>query len=248
MKKWFIVMLAAMLVCISTGAMAMGWGRIDVPEPTYTATVTKLDKVDTTSGTAYVPAPNKLAGVGTIVYFTAKLTDADGNAVQGEIRLTDMEALYYDGEVIAAIVTGAYPAVKISYESYSALGELEYGGKPVMINGDTVKIGDLTFTRKKGVAVDVVTAGSLGDITSALGNLGMTLDDIYSGRIYMDDAALITNLGQHIQVEGVAKWYTDAATITPTLPQTGDAPTYMGIGCVGMGVVAALCARRRKKD
>lgn len=25
MKKWFIVMLAAMLVCISTGAMAMGW-------------------------------------------------------------------------------------------------------------------------------------------------------------------------------------------------------------------------------
>ena len=53
MKRYFAMVLAVVLLCICTGAVAMGWGRTDNPPPTYTVTVTKLDKVATTSGAAY---------------------------------------------------------------------------------------------------------------------------------------------------------------------------------------------------
>lgn len=52
MKRYFAMVLAVVLLCICTGAMAMGWGLTDNPPPTYTVTVTKLDKVATTSGAA----------------------------------------------------------------------------------------------------------------------------------------------------------------------------------------------------
>lgn len=228
MKRYFAMLLAVVLLCICTGAVAMGWGRTDNPPPTYTVTVTKLDKVATTSGAAYTPAPGKAATVGTVVYFTAKFADAEGNPVQGTINLTDMDVLYLDGDVVAAIVTGAYPAVRAVYKYTTPLAELTYDGKPVTINGDTVTIGSLTFTRKNGLAVDVSTAGSLGELTKELAALGMTLDDIYAGRVYMDDAALVANLGKNVKAEGVARWHTAESTAVPGLPQTGSAPVYIG--------------------
>ena len=228
MKRYFAMVLAAVLLCICTGAMAMGWGRTDNPPPTYTVTVTKLDKVATSSGAAYTPAPGKAATVGTVVYFTAKFLDAEGNPVQGTINLTDMDVLYLDGDVVAAIVTGAYPAVRAVYKYTTPLAELTYDGKPVTISGDTVTIGSLTFTRKNGLAVDVSTAGSLGELTKELAALGMTLDDIYAGRVYMDDAALVANLGKNVKAEGVARWYTAESPAVPGLPQTGSAPVYVG--------------------
>ena len=74
MKKYFAMLLVVVLLCICTGAVAMGWGRTDNPPPTYTVTVTKLDKVATTSGAAYTPAPGKAATVGTVfsLYTTSK--------------------------------------------------------------------------------------------------------------------------------------------------------------------------------
>ena len=228
MKRYFAMVLAVVLLCICTGAMAMGWGRADNPPPTYTVTVTKLDKVATTSGAAYTPAPGKAATVGTVVYFTAKFLDAEGNPVQGTINLTDMDVLYLDGDVVAAIVTGTYPAVRAVYKYTTPLAELTYDGKPVTISGDTVTIGSLTFTRKNGLAVDVSTAGSLGELTKELAALGMTLDDIYAGRVYMDDAALVANLGKNVKAEGVARWYTAESPAVPGLPQTGSAPVYIG--------------------
>lgn len=240
MKRYFAMVLAVALLCICTGAMAMGWGRADNPPPTYTVTITKLDKVATTSGAAYTPAPGKAATVGTVVYFTAKFADAEGNPVQGTINLTDMDVLYLDGDVVAAIVTGAYPAVRAVYKYTTPLAELTYGGKPVTIIGDTVTIGGLTFTRKNGLAVDVSTAGSLGELTKELAALGMTLDDIYAGRVYMDDAALVANLGKNVKAEGVARWYTAESPAVPGLPQTGSAPVYIGyimiLAALGVGV------------
>lgn len=229
MKRYFATVLAVALLCICTGAVAMGWGRTDNPPPTYTVTVTKLDKVATTSGTAYTPAPGKTAAVGTVVYFTAKIADAEGNPVQGTINLTDMDVLYLDGDVVAAIVTGASPAVRAVYKYTTPLAELTYDGKPVTISGDTVTIGSLTFTRRNGVAVDVSIAGGLADLTRELNALSMTLDDIYAGKIYMDDAALVANLGQHIKAEATAVWGADGVVVrTPDLPQTGAAPVYIG--------------------
>lgn len=228
MKRYFAMLLAIVLLCICTGVMAMGWGRTDNPPPTYTVTVTKLDKVATTSGAAYTPAPGKAATVGAVVYFTAKFLDAEGNPVQGTINLSDMDVLYLDGDVVAAIVTGTYPAVRAVYEYTTPLAELTYDGKPVTISGDTVTIGSLTFTRHNGVAVDVSIAGGLSDLTRELNALGMTLDDIYAGRVYMDDAALVANLGQNIKAEGVARWYTAESPAVPGLPQTGSAPVYIG--------------------
>lgn len=229
MKKYLATLLAAALLCIGTGAMAMGWGRTDNPPPTYTVTITKLDKVATTNGAAYTPAPGKAATVGTVVYFTAKFLDAEGNPVQGTINLTDMDVLYLDGDVVAAIVTGAYPTVRAAYEYTTPLADLTYDGKPVTISGDTVTIGSLTFTRRNGVAVDVSIAGGLADLTRELNALSMTLDDIYAGKIYMDDAALVANLGQYIKAEATAVWGADGVVVrTPDLPQTGSAPMYVG--------------------
>ncbi len=228
MKKYLAMLLAVVLLCICTGAMAMSWGRTDNPPPTYTVTVTKLDKVATTSGAAYTPASGKTATVGTVVYFTAKFLDAEGNPVQGAINLTDMEVLYLDGDVVAAIVTGSYPAVRAVYEYATPLADLTYDGKPVTISGDTVTIGSLTFTRRNGVAVDVSIAGGLADLTRELNALNMTLDDIYAGKIYMDGAALVANLGENVKAEGVARWYTTEAPAVPDLPQTGSAPVYVG--------------------
>ena len=228
MKRYFAMLLAIALLCICTGAMAMGWGRTDNPPPTYTVTVTKLDKVATTSGAAYTPAPGKAATVGTVVYFTAKFADAEGNPVQGTINLSDMDVLYLDGDVVAAIVTGTYPAVRAVYEYTTPLAELTYDGKPVTISGDTVTIGSLTFTRRNGVAIDVSIAGGLADLTRELNALSMTLDDIYAGKIYMDDAALVANLGKNVKAEGVARWYTAESPAVPGLPQTGSAPVYIG--------------------
>lgn len=229
MKRYFAMVLAVVLLCICTGAVAMGWGRADnPPPPDYTATVTKLERVATTGGLAYTPAPGKTAAVGTVVYFAAKVTDADGNPVAGELKLTDLERLYIDGEVTAAIVTGPAPAARIVYTYTTPLAELTYDGKPVTISGDTVTMGSLTFTRKNGLAVDVSTAGSLGELTKELAALGMTLDDIYAGRVYMDDAALVANLGKNVKAEGVARWYTAESPAVPGLPQTGSAPVYIG--------------------
>lgn len=229
MKRYFAMLLAIALLCICTGAMAMGWGRTDNPPPTYTVTVTKLDKVATTSGAAYTPAPGKAATVSTVVYFTAKFADAEGNPVQGTINLSDMDVLYLDGDVVAAIVTGTYPAVRAVYEYTTPLAELTYDGKPVTISGDTVTIGSLTFTRRNGVAIDVSIAGGLADLTRELNALSMTLDDIYAGKIYMDNAALVANLGQHIKAEATAVWGADGVVVrTPDLPQTGSAPVYVG--------------------
>lgn len=228
MKRYFAMVLAVALLCICTGAVAMGWGRTDNPPPTYTVTITKLDKVATTSGAAYTPAPGKTAAVGTVVYFTAKFADAEGNPVQGTINLTDMDVLYLDGDVVAAIVTGTYPAVRAVYKYTTPLAELTYDGKPVTISGDTVTIGSLTFTRRNGVAVDVSIAGGLADLTRELNALNMTLDDIYAGKIYMDDAALVANLGKNVKAEGVARWYTAESPAVPGLPQTGSAPVYIG--------------------
>ena len=230
MKRYFAMLLAVVLLCICTGAMAMGWGRTDnPPPPDYTATVTKLERVATTGGLAYTPAPGKTAAVGTVVYFAAKVTDADGNPVAGELKLTDLERLYIDGEVTAAIVTGPAPAARIVYTYTTPLAELTYDGKPVTISGDTVTIGSLTFTRRNGVAVDVSIAGGLADLTRELNALSMTLDDIYAGKIYMDDAALVANLGQHIKAEATAVWGADSVVVrTPDLPQTGSAPVYIG--------------------
>ena len=230
MKRYFAMVLAAVLLCICTGALAMGWGRADnPPPPDYTATVNKLERVATTGRLAYTPAPGNTDAVGTVVYFAAKVTDADGNPGAGELKLTDLERLYIDGEVTAAIVTGPAPAARIVYTYTTPLAELTYGGKPVTIIGDTVTIGGLTFTRKNGLAVDVSTAGSLGELTKELAALGMTLDDIYAGRVYMDDAALVANLGQHIKAEATAVWGADSVVVrTPDLPQTGSAPVYIG--------------------
>ena len=87
----------------------------------------------------------------------------------------------------------------------------------------------MTFTRRNGVAVDVSIAGGLSDLTRELNALSMTLDDIYAGKIYMDDAALVANLGQHIKAEATAVWGADGVVVrTPDLPQTGSAPVYVG--------------------
>lgn len=217
----------------------MGWAYTPDPVPEYTVTVTKLDRVQTTTGTAYTPAPDKLAMVGQVVYFSVRITDNDGNDVKGDIRLGDLEVLYIDGNIIAATVTGAHPTVTASIETATPADQLVYNGKLIIIAGNTVTIDKLEFQRRNNVAVSVdIADGNLGELSRALAALGMTIEDVYSGRIYMSDAALIANFGQRSRAETTAKWYADADAevkpAVPDLPQTGDKT-----GIVGFALIAA---------
>lgn len=227
MKKTILTLMLALVLCVSIPALAMGWAYTPDPVPEYTVTVTKLDRVQTTTGTAYTPAPDKLAMVGQVVYFSVRITDNDGNDVKGDIRLGDLEVLYIDGNIIAATVTGAHPTVTASIETATPADQLVYNGKPIIITGDTVTIDKLVFTRQNNVAVSVdIADGNLGDLSRALMALGMTIEDVYSGKIYMSDAALAANFGQRSRAEATARWYVDADAevkpAVPGLPQTGD--------------------------
>lgn len=227
MKKTILTLMLALVLCVSIPALAMGWAYTPDPVPEYTVTVTKLDRVQTTTGTAYTPAPDKLAMVGQVVYFSVRITDNDGNDVKGDIRLGDLEVLYIDGNIIAATVTGAHPTVTASIETATPADQLVYNGKLIIIAGNTVTIDKLEFQRRNNVAVSVdIADGNLGELSRALAALGMTIEDVYSGRIYMSDAALIANFGQRSRAETTAKWYADADAevkpAVPDLPQTGD--------------------------
>lgn len=239
MKKTILTLMLALVLCVSIPALAMGWAYTPDPVPEYTVTVTKLDRVQTTTGTAYTPAPDKLAMVGQVVYFSVRITDNDGNDVKGDIRLCDLEVLYIDGSIIAATVTGAHPTVTASIETATPADQLVYNGKLIIIAGNTVTIDKLEFQRRNNVAVSVdIADGNLGELSRALAALGMTIEDVYSGRIYMSDAALIANFGQRSRAETTAKWYADADAevkpAVPDLPQTGDKT-----GIVGFALIAA---------
>lgn len=233
MKKTILILLLALTLCAGIPTLAMGWAYTPDPAPEYTVAVTKLDRVQTTTGTAYTPVPDKLATTGQVVYFSVRITDSGGNDVKGDIRLGDLEVLYIDGNVVAATVTGAHPIVTASIETATPADQLVYNGKPIIITGDTVTIDKLVFTRQNNVAVSVdIADGNLGDLSRALMALGMTIEDVYSGGIYMSDAALIANFGQRSRAEATAKWYADAdAEVKPTvpdLPQTGDNVNIVG--------------------
>lgn len=233
MKKTILILMLALVLCVSIPALAMGWAYTPDPAPEYTVAVTKLDRVQTTTGTAYTPVPDKLATVGQVVYFSVRITDSSGNDVKGDIRLGDLEVLYIDGSIIAATVTGAHPTVTASIETATPADQLVYNSKPIIITGDTVTIDKLVFTRQNNVAVSVdIANGNLGDLSRALTALGMTIEDVYSGRIYMSDAALVANFGQRSRAEATAKWYADADAevkpAVPDLPQTGDNVNIVG--------------------
>lgn len=239
MKKTILILLLAFTLCAGMPTLAMGWAYTPDPAPEYTVTVSKLDRVNTTAGTAYTTVPDKLAAVGQVVYFSVRITDSGGNDVKGDIRLCDLEVLYIDGSIIAATVTGAHPTVTASIETATPADQLVYNGKLIVITGDTVTIDKLVFTRQNNVAVSVdIADGNLGDLSRALMALGMTIEDVYSGRIYMSDAALIANFGQRSRAEATAKWYADADAevkpAVPDLPQTGDKT-----GIVGFALIAA---------
>lgn len=239
MKKTILILLLALTLCASIPTLAMGWAYTPDPAPEYTVAVTKLDRVQTTTGTAYTPVPDKLATIGQVVYFNVRITDSSGNDVKGDIRLGDLEVLYIDGNVVAATVTGAHPIVTASIETATPADQLVYNGKPIIITGDTVTIDKLVFARQNNVAVSVdIADGNLGDLSRALTALGMTIEDVYSGRIYMSDAALVANFGQRSRAEATAKWYAvadaEVKPAVPDLPQTGDKT-----GIVGFALIAA---------
>ena len=227
MKKTILILLLAFTLCAGIPTLAMGLAYTPDPAPEYTVTVSKLDRVQTTTGTAYTPVPDKLGTTGQVVYFSVRITDSGGNDVKGDIRLVDLEVLYIDGSIIAATVTGAHPTVTASIETATPADQLVYNGKPIIITGDTVTIDKLVFTRQNNVAVSVdIADGNLGELSRALAALGMTIEDVYSGKIYMSDAALIANFGQRSRAEATARWYADADAevkpAVPGLPQTGD--------------------------
>lgn len=241
MKKTILILLLAFTLCAGIPTLAMGWAYTPDPAPEYTVTVSKLDRVQTTTGTAYTPVPDKLATTGQVVYFSVRITDNDGNDVKGDIRLGDLEVLYIDGSIIAATVTSAHPTVTASIETATPADQLVYNGKLIVITGDTVTIDKLVFTRQNNVAVSVdIADGNLGDLSRALMALGMTIEDVYSGRIYMSDAALIANFGQRSRAEATAKWYADADAevkpAVPDLPQTGDKTGIVGFALIAVAV------------
>ena len=56
MKKYFAMVLAVVLLCICTGAVAMGWGRADNPPPDWLVGMRGIDS-STSPGIQVVLSP-----------------------------------------------------------------------------------------------------------------------------------------------------------------------------------------------
>lgn len=245
MKKVFVLALAIMLtLCFGAAVYATGWEREpETKDDGYEIIISKLERITSKTGDAYILSPNAVASINTVVYFSVEVYDGEGQRVNdADIKLTDLETLYtLDNGVVAAMVTGCKPAVSVKIENVTPINELYWNDAPIIIEGDTVTIDALTFTRKNNVVTGVKCEGNLLELTKALDALGMSIEDVYNGKIYMSDTALIRNFGKCVKVEANAKWYNEITNVT--LPQTGDAsivPYALSMMGVGLGILTKI--------
>lgn len=239
MKKTFATILAVLLIFGMTSAFALSWVNTETSECTeYTLTATKYVKVNSDVGSAYEKAPNATAKIGDTVYFALNAVDTNGEEAEAEIEYHNLGNIEAVGKLYRAQVVGAKPYVKISIEEKTPIDELTYNGESIVVDEDTVIIGELAFLRdENGKVLDVAHEDNTAEMLKDLAALGIVIDDIYNGKICMTDDILISNFGKVCKTEATAAWYVAVEEDVLGIPKTGDASIIFPILAV-IGVVA----------
>lgn len=225
MKKTFATILAVLLIFGMTSAFALNWADAETEKcEEYTLTATKYIRVEGDVGAHYEKAPNATAKVGDFVYFDLSALDAEGEEVDAEVEYHHLGNVEAVGKLYRAKVVGDKPWVKIGITEKTDVAELKYKNEAIVVDGNTVVIGDLVFTRNSdGVVTDVNSNLNVADMLAELAELGIDIQLLYDGKICMNDDILISNFGKVCKTEAVAAWYIEADVPTLGIPKTGDA-------------------------
>ena len=238
MKKTLATILSILLILSMTPALALSWVDVEAEKcEEYTLTVDKYIKVDGDIGAAYEKAPAATAKVGDTVYFALSAVDTAGEEVEAEVEYHNIGNIEAVGKLYKAKVVGPKPYVKISIEEKTPIDELTYNGITVAVNDEVISIGDITFYRDaNGKVLDVAHFNNTAEMLKDLEALGINIEDVYSGKIYMTDDILISNFGKVCKTEAVAAWYIAAENEVLGIPKTGD----MTVTAVVILALAAL--------
>ena len=224
MKKTLATILSILLILSVTSAFALSWVDVETEKcEEYTLTATKYIRVEGDVGAHYEKAPNATAKIGDTVYFDLSAVDTNGEEVEVEIEYHNLGNIEVVGNLFRAKVVGEKPYVKISIEEKTDIDELTYNGEPIVVDEETVIIGELAFLRdENGKVLDVAHEDNTAEMLKDLAALGIVIDDIYSGKICMTDDILISNFGKVCKTEATAAWYVAAENEVMGIPKTGD--------------------------
>ena len=247
MKKTLATIMTLLLILSMTSAFALSW--VDVESEAceeYTLTADKYIKVDGDIGAAYEKAPAATAKVGDTVYFALSAVDTAGEEVEAEVEYHNLGNIEPMGKLFKAKVVGAKPYVKISIEEKTDIAELTYNGESIIVDEDTVIIGELAFLRDAdGKVLDVAHEDNTAEMLKDLAALGIVIDDIYNGKICMTDDILIANFGRVCKTEAVAAWYVATENEMLGIPKTGDSSLIYPVLAVA-GVIAIAVPWRKR--
>lgn len=254
MKRKIVALIAAVIVCAASSAFAFNWGGEPVTEcEDYTIAIDKYVKVESDMGTAYTEAAHATAKKGDTVYWVVSVTDANGE------EITDYEIKYhgiaYEGENSHGLSKGkatqAAPWIEVNKTEKTPIDELYYNGKQIIVDADTVIIGELAFIRNSaGVVTDVANNGNAAELIKELAAFGITVEDVYSGKVCMTDDVLVANFGKVCKVSKNAYWGKVENVEITELPKTGDAGSIFEIlvmACMAILPILALARYAKRK-
>ena len=241
MKRIFSLILCTLLICSMTCAFALSWVDVETADCTeYTLLAEKYERIEGDIGASYKKSPNATAKIGDTVYFDLSAVDTNGEEVEVETEYHNLGNIEAIGKLYKAQVVGSKPYVKISITEKTPVEELTHNGAPILVENDTVVIGELAFHRDaNGNVIDVAHQDNTAEMLKDLAALGISIDDIYNGKICMTDDILIANFGKVCKTEAVAQWYV-AGEDALGIPKTGDAsiifPALAVIGVIAVAV------------
>ena len=242
MKKTLAFIIAMLLICCMSTAFAFSWADVETEAcEEYTLIAEKYERIEGDIGATYKKNPNATAKIGDTVYFDLSAVDTNGEEVEVEIEYHNIGNIEVVGNLFRAKVVGAKPYVKISIEEKTDIADLTYNGESIIVDEDTVIIGELAFLRdENGKVLDVAHEDNTAEMLKDLAALGIVIDDIYNGKICMTDDILISNFGKVCKTEATAAWYVAAENEVLGIPKTGDAsiifPALAVIGVVAVAV------------
>ena len=239
MKKTLATILSILLILSMTSAFALSWVDVETSDCTeYTLLAEKYERIEGDIGASYKKNPNATAKIGDTVYFDLSAADTAGEEVEAEVEYHNLGNIEVVGNLFRAKVVGAKPYVKISIEEKTDIADLTYNGESIIVNQDTVIIGELAFYRDAdGKVLDVAHEDNTAEMLKDLAALGISVDDIYNGKICMTDDILISNFGKVCKTEAGAAWYVAVEEDVLGIPKTGDASIIFPVLAV-IGVVA----------
>ena len=244
MKKTLATILSILLILSMTSAFALSWVDVETETCTeYTLLAEKYERIEGDIGATYKKNPNATAKIGDTVYFDLSAVDTAGEEVEVEIEYHNIGNIEVVGNLFKAKVVGAKPYVKISIEEKTDIAELTYNGESIVVDEDTVMIGELAFLRdENGKVLDVAHEDNTAEMLKDLAALGINVSDIYDGKICMTDDILIANFGKVCKTEAVAAWYVENEVLG--IPKTGDM-TVTGIVLLALCLLGAVMLIRK---